>query len=532
MVNDEVEEEIDSIIFLIESVKKKKKGTSSQEANGTLSFDTSEFWPRFRRHKLGMIGFSIFLIMIFFALMADIFAPYPWEYRGMDKDNGPTPYDTLITSNVDTSIFQYLHSSRNPLYYGASAPDLTHAAIESTMAVPEDLHHARRIYAACPFTVRPFGIFNHSVLDYSVTLSIDEAKSTGLTDGGFMVEVAVERGKETETVAYWTAVNHNPVDLSDYLGTTNIVHLNILDISEDPIKIVVNWSLTWYEGPFQRHIEVNHTNFLIYISQVYNFRGWSYISHDVITISDFIELQYGLPPPSPGENGSLHLLGTDHLGHDILAGLIYGVRVTFFVSFIAIAISTAIGIGLGILLDKLGISSLEFFRNLPQPYLLRLRVIFLFLVRLNLLIILFSFLQSMIHASDAWGVLIILAIGYGITDWGGMTLVIQNQLLSSKEQFISREKTLRVLPAIAFGIVEVIFLDTCICFLGLGHPETPAWGRMLQLSQVGLRYAWWSAVFPGLAIVFALLGFILLGYGLRETLGQQRDKEIDLAPTI
>ncbi|MFX1253726.1 MAG: ABC transporter permease [Promethearchaeota archaeon] len=529
MVNDEVEEEINLIMLLIESVKKKKIRIADQNINGKLSFDTSEFWSSFRKHKLGMIGLSIFLMMIFFALTADIFAPYSWEYPGMDLDNGSIPGSgSGYLDPYDTDLFLYLSPPDAPQIAatGLDAPDSIRFAYETDVYVEPDLNHAHFIYAMCPFNLSAVESFEPTLVNFSVTLSIDEEESTGLTEGGFMVQVVVG----TDVVANWTGLNHDPVNLADYLipGPNNNIRLNIIDISPNPIKIVVDWSpITWREGNVERSLGVNDTVFLArYHGYGYNITGWKYLDSGIVrTLSDVYEYLkaelsfvtfYGLPPFSTGRSGGFHLLGTDYLGHDILTGLIYGMRVAFIVSFIAIAISTAIGIGLGILLDKLGIRSLEVFKNLPQQHLLRLRVVFLVLVRLNLLIILFSFLQSMIQASDAWGALIILAVGFGITDWGGMAILAQNQLLSSKEQFNPRETVLKALPAIAFGIAEVIFLDVLICFLGLGHPGTPAWGRMLQLSQAGLQYAWWPALFPVLAIAFTILGFILLGYGLRE----------------
>ncbi|MFX0064754.1 MAG: ABC transporter permease [Candidatus Hermodarchaeota archaeon] len=493
-------------------------------------------------HELGMIGLGIFLIILFFAVTADIFAPYPWEYDTMLQDAGPTPYgnEIIITSNEDTSIFQYLSPPDAPqiALVGTPAPDPIRAAIISDVYVEQDLNHVHPIYAMCPFNLSPVGSFEPSRVDFSVTLSINETESTGLTEGLFMVQVAVGM----KVVANWTATEHEPVDISDYLilGSNNNVRLNIMDISSDPIKIVVDWSpVTWYEGNNQQSLDVNDTVFLARIRHgygTYNFTGWKYLESEVRTLSDIAELRYGLPPLTTGWSGGFHLLGTDQFGHDILTGLIYGTREALIVSFIAMAISMAIGLVLGSVLGILGIGSLEFFKNIPQPLILGLRIVFMLFIRLPILIFIFSFLQSMIQFSGTWGSyfysMFVLAIGFGITGWVGITRVVRDHVLSSKDYVNSRETTIKALSAIAFGMAEVIFLATYIYILGLGHPIIPAWGRMLQLAQAGFRFAWWPWLFPVLAIFFTILGLMFLGYGLGAPSGLLREKELDYTPSL
>ena len=68
------------------------------------------------------------------------------------------------------------------------------------------------------------------------------------------------------------------------------------------------------------------------------------------------------------------------------------------------------------------------------------------------------------------------------------------------------------------GMAGTILSEAGLAFLGLGNPTTPSWGRMLQLSQPGMRYAWWAAVFPGLAIFVTVLAINLMGDALRDAL--------------
>ncbi|MFX1250632.1 MAG: ABC transporter permease [Promethearchaeota archaeon] len=487
--------------------------------------------------ELGMIGLGMFLIIAFFAVTADIFAPYPWEYDGMLVDSGPTPHGpaTIIQNEFDTALFSYLSPPDAPQIAstGFDAPDSNHFAYETDLYVEPDFNHAHPIYALCPFNLSPVGSFEPSLVDFSVTLSINGEESTGFLDGGFMVQVVVD----TDVVANWTGLDYDPVNLASYLilGPNNNIRLNIMDISPDPIKIVVDWSpITWQEGQVQRSLAVNDSLFLARFKEGgSSVQGWKYLDATTVkTLSDIAELQYGVPPFTLGRSGGFHTLGTDQFGHDTLTGLIYGAREALIVSFIAMAISAAIGLALGSLLGILGIGSLEFFRNIPQPLILGLRIIFMLFIRLTLLIFIFSFLQSMIQFSGAWGALLFLAVGFGITGWAGITRVVRDHVLSSKEYVNSRETTIKALSAIAFGMAEVIFLDTYIYYLGLGHPITPAWGRMLQLAQAGFRYAWWPWLFPVLAIIFTILGLIFLGYGLGAPSVLLREKELDYLPSL
>jgi peptide/nickel transport system permease protein len=68
------------------------------------------------------------------------------------------------------------------------------------------------------------------------------------------------------------------------------------------------------------------------------------------------------------------------------------------------------------------------------------------------------------------------------------------------------------------GIAFIILIEAGIAFLGLGNPQTPSWGRMLQLAQAGMRFAWWAAIIPGIAIFVAVLAFNMLGDALRDAL--------------
>ncbi|MFX0062306.1 MAG: ABC transporter permease [Candidatus Hermodarchaeota archaeon] len=489
------------------------------------------FWRRFRKHKLGMLGFGIFIVMIFFAITADLFAPYPWEYEGMLVESGPTPYGLVstIVGPWDTSIFEFLSppDTGQISLNGLPAPDPIRAAIVSDAEVPGDLNHGRPIYAACPFNVTP----QLTGINFSVILSIDETDSIGLTEGGFMVQVVVNG----ENVRNWTLVEKDPVEISDYLnqGASNNVRLNIMDISPDPIKVVVNWSpLTYYEGANQRSLEVNDSVFLAryaYGLGSKNLTGWSYLTSSIRTLSDIAELNYGLPPFTDGEVG-FHWLGTDQLGHDILTGLMYGARISLAIGFIAQTISVCIGISIG------AISG--YYSGILDDILMRIVDIVYAIPFFFLAILILSVFQDVIQGvNPEFGAPIVIALLLGILGWTGVARVTRANFLSLRElEFADAARVLgasdariifrHLLPnALApiivlftLGMSGVILSEAGLAFLGLGNPQTPSWGRMLQLSQAGMRFAWWPAVLPGICIFFAVLAFNLIGDALRDAL--------------
>ncbi|MFX1534233.1 MAG: ABC transporter permease [Promethearchaeota archaeon] len=489
------------------------------------------FWRRFRRHKLGMIGFSIFIIMVFFALTADILAPYSWEVN--PQDNGPTPYGiaTTLTGPTDTSLFQYL-SPPISIEYNNTAPDPVRAAIESHVYVEPDLNHAHPIYAMCPFNLSSHGSFLPSAPEFtfSVTLGINETESIGLKQGGFLVQVVVG----TANVANWTAAEHDPVDISDYLnpGPNNIVKLNIMDISPNPIKVVVDWSdITWYDGDIERSLDVNDTVFLSYTSATWNISGWRY--QDLGTIEDLTKfvLRYGLPPFSVGpETGNFHWLGTDQSGHDILTGLIYGARISLAIGFLAQLIAVSIGVAIGSISGYYGGSIDDLLMRIVD---IVYAIPFFFLS----ILVLSVFQEAIRYLNPEFGAPLAIALILGFIGWTGTARVTRAQFLSLRElEFADAARVIgasdariifkHLLPnALApiivlftLGIASVILTEAGLAFLGLGNPDTPSWGQMLQISQTGMRYAWWPAVLPGLCIFFAVLAFNLMGDAIRDAL--------------
>jgi peptide/nickel transport system permease protein len=225
-------------------------------------------------------------------------------------------------------------------------------------------------------------------------------------------------------------------------------------------------------------------------------------------------------PPFWQTGGSeTYLLGTDHLGRDVLSRLIFGARVSVVVGFTAVIVAGVLGTGLGILSGYLG--------GWVDQVIMRLTDTWLALPALTFAI----FLAAVVGPSEM-NIVIILGAVY----WTRYARVIRGEVLSLKERdFVrlaivagcSRRTIMRrhILPnvlnsAIVLGTLMlgvVIVTEASLSFLGVGvPPPKPAWGLMLADGKRGLMAGyWWLTVLPGCCIMLMVLSANLLGDWLR-----------------
>jgi peptide/nickel transport system permease protein len=231
-------------------------------------------------------------------------------------------------------------------------------------------------------------------------------------------------------------------------------------------------------------------------------------------------------PPFWQAGGSVaHLLGTDHLGRDVLSRLIFGARVSMVVGFTAVIVAGTVGTALGIISGYLG--------GWVDQVIMRLTDTWLALPALTFAI----FLAAIVGPSEM-NIVIILGAVY----WTRYARVIRGEVLSLKErEFVrlavvaglSKWKimTRHILPnvinsAIVLGTLMlgvVIVTEAALSFLGVGvPPPKPAWGLMLADGKRGLMVGyWWLTVLPGTCIVLMVLSANLLGDWLRVKLDPQ-----------
>ncbi|MBM3451432.1 MAG: ABC transporter permease [Armatimonadetes bacterium] len=232
-------------------------------------------------------------------------------------------------------------------------------------------------------------------------------------------------------------------------------------------------------------------------------------------------IQRLLPPPWAGGAEPSHPLGTDQLGRDVLARLMYGGQISILVGFSAVALSGAIGVTLGLIagyyggwIDDVIMRIADF--ELAFPFIL---------LAIAILAVLGPGLSK---------VIIVLAI----TGWAQYCRLVRAQVLSLREmEFVEAARALgartghilfrHVLPNTwapvivigSFSVAGVIIAEASLSFLGLGvPPTTPTWGGMLAQGREYIERAWWLATFPGLALMLTVLSINVFGDKVRDAL--------------
>ncbi|MFO7766329.1 MAG: ABC transporter permease [Pelovirga sp.] len=229
-----------------------------------------------------------------------------------------------------------------------------------------------------------------------------------------------------------------------------------------------------------------------------------------------IDVSKSLQPPSWE-----HPLGTDDLGREVLVRMLYGARISLLVGFVAVGISTLIGIVCGALAGYYG--------GWVDAVMMRFVDIMLCFPAFFLILAVIAFLDPSI-----WNIMIVI----GLTSWMGVARLVRAEFLSLRQRdFVLAAQALGssdsrlifrhilpnalspVLVSATLGVAGAILTESALSFLGIGvQPPTPSWGNMLIIGKQTLGSAWWLSVFPGLAILITVLGYNLLGEGIRDAL--------------
>lgn len=215
-----------------------------------------------------------------------------------------------------------------------------------------------------------------------------------------------------------------------------------------------------------------------------------------------------------------YLLGTDGLGRDILSMLLYGSRTSLIVGFTAAIIAGVIGTLLG------GFAG--YFGGRTDGIIDELINIFMMMPTFFLVLIVVA-----LFGSGLFNVMIVI----GLTTWVGNAKLMRAQAMSLRQRtFIKSAEAIGesrmailfkhiipngIFPIIAnttMGIAGAILTESSLAFLGLGDPNVISWGQIIQNGKSYLVDGWWMCVFAGLAIIYTVVTFYLIGDGLNRVL--------------
>lgn len=216
-----------------------------------------------------------------------------------------------------------------------------------------------------------------------------------------------------------------------------------------------------------------------------------------------------------------HPLGTDGLGRDVLSRMIWGARVSLLVGFVSAGLACLIGLLLGAIAG--------YFGGVLDALLMRFVDIMLCFPSFFLILAVIAYLSASI-----WNIMIVI----GVTSWMGVCRLVRAEFLSlKKREFMVAAEALGLPPArvilrhglpnamapvfvsFVLGVAGAILTESALSFLGIGvQPPDPSWGNILTEGKSTIEVAWWLSVYPGFAILITVLGYNLLGEGLRDVL--------------
>jgi peptide/nickel transport system permease protein len=227
------------------------------------------------------------------------------------------------------------------------------------------------------------------------------------------------------------------------------------------------------------------------------------------------------PPALEAPDGRAHLLGTDHLGRDVLSRLIYGARVSLAIGFAAVAVGGIVGATLGILAGFRGGWADSVVMTLADA---QLAFPFI-LLAIGIIAVLGPSFPTLI-------------VVVGLSGWVSYARVLRSQVLVLRSRefvdaihalggSVTRIVLKHVLPNVVSTLIVIaslelaraVVLEATLSFLGLGiQPPTPSWGGMIHEGREYLDSAWWISTFPGVVLMLTSLVVSRTGDWLRDVL--------------
>ncbi|MFU8883058.1 MAG: ABC transporter permease [Rhodobacterales bacterium] len=220
-------------------------------------------------------------------------------------------------------------------------------------------------------------------------------------------------------------------------------------------------------------------------------------------------------------------LGTDALGRDVMAGLVYGARVSLLVGLVSTVVALLIGVPIG--------AAAGYFGGFVDDALMRFTEFFQTIPSFALAIVLLAIFQPSLSY-------VILAIA--IVSWPPVARLVRGEVLSLRSReyveaaTLSGQSTLQIIirqilpnalpPIIVLAslmVATAILLESSLSFLGLGDPNVMSWGYMIGTARTVIRTAWWLSFIPGVAILLTVLAMNLIGEGLNDALNPRLSRK-------
>ena len=233
---------------------------------------------------------------------------------------------------------------------------------------------------------------------------------------------------------------------------------------------------------------------------------------------------FAVDGPPLAAPSAVYPFGTDALGRDLLSGVIYGARTSLVVAGCVAAMVIVIGTAVGL--------SAGYFGGWVDDALMRITELFQVLPRFFMALVVIAFFGPGLDR---------LVLLLGVTSWPLLARVIRVEVLAlrhrefveaarvhgaSRTRILLREILPNALPPgialLGLVVAQVILIEASLGFLGLGDPNVTSWGTLASEAQRFLRVAWWLSLFPGLAILLAVLGLNLLGDAVTDALTGRR----------
>lgn len=214
------------------------------------------------------------------------------------------------------------------------------------------------------------------------------------------------------------------------------------------------------------------------------------------------------------------ILGTDILGRDVLAGLVYGARISLMVGLVSTIIALLIGVPLG--------ATAGYYGGWIDESLMRFTEIFQTVPSFALAIVIVAIFEPSVYS---------ITLAIALVSWPPVARLVRGEFMALRNQeyvlaarlngqtngnIILREILPNTLSPIivmaSLMVATAILLESSLSFLGLGDPEIMSWGYMIGAARTVIRQAWWLSFFPGIAIALTVLALNLVGEGLNEAL--------------